>query len=127
MQSAKPNKGPFNKSGEIDQQKDIHIDQRDSDQKNEQVLNFARLSQEYSQSNNYAENESENEEYDDFYDETINMMNQHKKRQSINLELNMSNLSNEKKLKRKDELLNKSSSFNTENLQSNNNSFRKSE
>lgn len=54
------------------------------------------------------------------------MMN-HKKRQSINMELNMSNLSNEKKLKRKDELLNKSSSFNTENLTSNNNSFRKSE
>ena len=133
LQSSKPlNKSHFNKSSEIDkdQQKDIQIDQRETvDQKNEEDkhnLNFARLSQEYSQSNNYADQESENEEYDDFYDETINMMN-HKKRQSINMELNMSNLSNEKKLKRKDELLNKSSSFNTENLTSNNNSFRKSE
>ena len=108
------------------QQKDINIDQRDSFMVKTD-LNFARLSQEYSQSNNYAEQESENEEYDDFYDETINMMNVPKKRQSINMELNMSNLSNEKKLKRKDELLNKSSSFNTENLQSNDNSFRKSE
>lgn len=78
---------------------ELNLTNEDENGAQQQPLNFTRLSNQYSQNNNElndSDEDAEGEENDFIVDN--NKMEEYTKRQSINLELNMSNLSNEKKI-----------------------------